>query len=139
VVLPAQPDADAGLESYHQFFDASIHFQHLRESEPGALAMVGNHSSEVTIAGTVLPADAQVVDGVPVRLGVPNVFVLKLDQDDRVPWVRAQDWGDTTFISGLGSLPSGEVFIGGQARVDDVALDAPDLEYDFVIRKLRAD
>jgi hypothetical protein len=47
--------------------------------------------------------------------------------------------GDNTFISGLGSLPSGEVFVGGQARVDGTPLDTPDTEYDFVVRKLRAD
>lgn len=121
--------ADAGIEDFLAYVEDSLYFTHLRESEPGTMVMAGSFYSSQQLAGTQLTAGPTIGTG----------LVIKLDQDDEIRWVRQQDWGPETSLRGVASRASGEVFVAGQARVAGAPMDSPDVEWDLVIRKLRAD
>jgi hypothetical protein len=142
------PGVDAGIEEVLTYVPDSFRLAFMRESESDTLVMAGAFTHGQTLAGTLLTVEAgqsDVGSGL-VRLDVPG-SVVKLDQADAIRWVRQQRYGAETSLRGLDSRPSGEVWVAGQARVETpgeptregAPSETPSVEWDLVVRKLRAD
>jgi hypothetical protein len=136
--VPAPEPVDGGIAAELGFTTrAALAFERMHESEPGALALAGSYYGDHTIAGASLKGgEIKMFDAF--TWIEPRTLVAKVSADDRLLWARAQNWGKEIVLHGLTSSATGEVLIAGQGSIDGADADGDDVEWDVVIRKLRA-